>query len=219
MTGGLIGAALHHSGLTALAGAAVIGAASSGWFGFSCAQDRQTAAAAEQSLRQVEIANLNLQTGVERLRDETQKKVEQLQAERDRLRAQVGRIELQLASLPLQRGQAQPRQPQTANPSQGTGRTAAVAPAAAPAASPRRPPQPVSHAPALTKNFTAPRWAPDFFTGESEKFRPKRTPTAGFRKESERTHWREHAAGRQRYMGSSAPEGACSCAPNAGAGS
>ena len=148
--GRMLDAVARARGSAALAAAAIIGLVASGWLGYGYLQNRRAALAQQRAMRQVELANLDLQAALDRLRDETRTTLQQLNAERSRLQARVPK----------------------AAPVPAAPRTAAVAPVPArPAVAPAVDRPKTAIAPGEAKNFTAPAWVPDFFSNEAGPIR------------------------------------------------
>lgn len=153
-----------------LAAAALIGMAASAWFGYGFIHYRQIAVEQEAMMRRVEIANVDLQDALDHLRDDTQKRLQQLKTENDRLQVRLSELEQELVFLkpgayPSPKIAADPKIIRTPGP--------VVAPSGRLPLSAFS----VSAAPTGTKNFSAPRWAPDFFSDESDAFTGSSTQT------------------------------------------
>ena len=162
--GGMLPAGLRRPGSAALACAALIGLGTSVWFGYGYVHYQRIAVGEDAAMRRVESANADLQGALDRLRDDTQRRLQQLNADNDLLRVRVSELEQEL-SLPKSR---RPRpSPKTAAVRRTTPASASVT-----AASGQTHPLavPVSATPTGSKNFSAPGWVPNYFSDESATF-------------------------------------------------
>jgi cell division protein FtsB len=131
--------------LAVLAAAALVGLSASAWLGLAYVNDQLIVTEQEAVMRRVESANLDLQNAIDRIRDETQTRFQQLNADNDLLRARVSELEQKLSL------------PQLGRPSR---------PSAKPAATQRTSPGQLLTETGPT-NFIAPRWVPNYFSDES----------------------------------------------------
>lgn len=123
--------------------------------------------------QRAERANIELQDTLDRLRNNSQRNVQQLKAERDHLRERMSEVEQKLSLL---------LEPLVPPPIAKAGTVPSVTPATARARpttpvpgtnlpTPEQRREPALVAPAARtgfKNFTSPYWVPDFFSGDSE---------------------------------------------------
>ena len=169
--GGMLPAGLRLPGsAAALAGVALIGLGACGWFGYGYVHYQRIAVGQDAAMRRVESANVDLQGALDRLRDDTQRRLQQLNADNDLLRVRVSELEQELSL--LKSGRSRPP-PKTAAVRRTTPASASVTAASGQA---RPLAVPVSATSTVSKNFSAPGWVPNYFSDESATFVGSSTP-------------------------------------------
>src|SRR5712691_167037 len=170
--GGMRPAGLRRPGsAAALAGAALIGLGACGWFGYGYVHYQRIAVGQDAAMRRVESANADLPGALDRLRDDTQRRNQQLDADNDLLRVRVSELEQELSLLKSGR----PRRPAASATkpvkTAAVGRTTPASASVTAASGQTRPlAVPVSATPTESKNFSAPGWVPNYFSDESATF-------------------------------------------------
>lgn len=154
--------------------AAMLGWGTAAYFANSYVPDSRFAGEQDLAIRRIMNANMDLQVALDRVRDETERTLQQLRAENDALQGRISQFQQYLYSLEAaataqasgrkgnRRLSARAAPPQLANiAAAGSG----IGPAAIA--------QPVSAPPAALEgstNFNAPGWVPNYFTDESASF-------------------------------------------------
>ena len=115
-------------------------------------------------MRRVESANADLQDALDRLRDDTQRRLQQLNADNDLLRVRVSELEQELSLLQSGRPRPPPKKAAILRTTPASASVAAASGQAHPLA------VPVSATPTESKNFSAPGWVPNYFSDESATF-------------------------------------------------
>ena len=152
------GAERRPQGSVALIAAAAIWLIGTGWLGYEYAHSKQAAAEQGAAIQRAYSTNADLQEALDRMSDQSQKSLQQLTADNLALVTRVTALELRL-SLERPAGPGPVAGPGPALPAPGFGGAAAARKLV--------PPPAATTAPNAGANFTAPRWAPDYFTDEA----------------------------------------------------
>jgi hypothetical protein len=152
------GAEWRPQGSVALIGAAAIWLIGTGWLGYEYAHHKQLVAEQGAVIQRAYSTNADLQEALGRMRDHSQKSIQQLTADNLALVTRITALELRL-SLERPAGRDPVASHPPALPGAGFGGVAAARKLVAPPA--------ITTVPDAGANFTAPRWAPDYFTDEA----------------------------------------------------